>query len=59
MISVLFFVYQRLFSSETSFGLLRYYQPKQRILPYYKNRYYQLLWGKRKASVCIDLLYVL
>ncbi|CAF3792734.1 unnamed protein product [Rotaria magnacalcarata] len=35
---------------ETSFGLLRYYQPKERILPFYKNRYYQLLWGKRKAG---------
>ncbi len=39
--------------SETSFGLLRYYQPKERILPFYKNRYYQLLWGKRKPAVCI------
>ncbi|CAF4554111.1 unnamed protein product [Rotaria sp. Silwood2] len=35
---------------ETSFGLLRYYQPKERILPFYKNRYYQLLWGKRKSG---------
>ncbi|CAF0901639.1 unnamed protein product [Rotaria sp. Silwood1] len=35
---------------ETSFGLLRYYQPKERILPFYKNRYYQLLWGKRKPG---------
>jgi len=34
---------------ETSFGLLRHYQPKERIVPFYKNRYYQLLWGKRKV----------
>ena len=40
------------FCSETTFGLLRHYQPKERIVPFYKNRYYQLLWGKRKASVC-------
>ena len=36
---------------ETSFGLLRSYRPKERIVPFYKNRYYQLLWGQRKASV--------
>lgn len=41
-------------SSETSFGLLRYYQPKERIVPFYKNRYYQLLWGKRKAAVSVE-----
>lgn len=45
-----------LFFSETSFGLTRYYQPKERILPFYKNRYYQLLWGKRKPAVCIFVL---
>lgn len=43
------------YSRETSFGLLRYYQPKERIVPFYKNRYYQLLWGKRKASVCVNI----
>jgi len=45
--------------SETSFGLSRYYQPKERILPFYKNRYYQLLWGKRKPAVCIIYIYFL
>jgi hypothetical protein len=44
---------------ETSFGLLRYYKPKERILPFYKNRYYQLLWGKRKPAVCIFDIYLL
>ncbi len=45
--------------SETSFGLLRYYQAKERILPFYKNRYYQLLWGKRKPAVWIYHIHLL
>ncbi|CAF3916319.1 unnamed protein product [Adineta steineri] len=40
---------------ETSFGLLRYYKPKERIVPFYKNRYYQLLWGKRKAEAWTNI----
>jgi len=40
---------------ETSFGLLRYYKPKERIVPWFKNRYYSLLWGKRKASKWTDI----